>query len=491
MGQIGKNNDAKTLWAIIIIALFVRLIPAIISDNINHPDEIFQVMEQSHRIVYDYGIIPWEYRHDVRSWLVPGIMAVLLYPVKLLGLNQPDQYIPAIKVILAFISLAMVLAAYFLGKKLHSSKAGLLAALFTAIWYEMIYFSIHPLSDVWAGYFLIGAVAFGLYDDKNRNIILSAVLTVLAVAVRINLAPAAAAVALLLLIRFDKPARVVYVVIGLISLIAVGIFDWITLGGPFISYINYFGFDKEFYMAGPFGSAFSTEYILFLGFSSFFLYWVFFIGGFLSAKNARFLITVIIILLISHILIPAKEHEIDYRTVFAVIPLVLITGAIFVTNIRDKLGPEKIFNTIIIFIVITVSIFGAWAKLPGQEKVYEGKIYEVYNRSIFYRDPHLQSYRYLHDSENLRAVFDASDMWFRSGGFYYLHRDVPLYYRINRPPAPQYISHLITRDEIRDLRYYMKETSFNGINIYYREASSTDFTTDPDYDMNIYQPGID
>ena len=44
----------------------------------SHPDEIYQTQEQAHRLVYGYGIVPWEFRDGVRSWILPGLLALEL-----------------------------------------------------------------------------------------------------------------------------------------------------------------------------------------------------------------------------------------------------------------------------------------------------------------------------------------------------------------------------------------------------------------------------
>jgi len=38
-------------------------------------DEIFQTLEQGHRLAFGYGLVPWEFRVGARSWLLPGVIA--------------------------------------------------------------------------------------------------------------------------------------------------------------------------------------------------------------------------------------------------------------------------------------------------------------------------------------------------------------------------------------------------------------------------------
>jgi len=77
-----KPNPAVPNWAgwgapaaLYALALGLRLIPAIFYPGINHPDEVFQSLEQAHRLVFGYGAVPWEFEYGARSWLLPGMLA--------------------------------------------------------------------------------------------------------------------------------------------------------------------------------------------------------------------------------------------------------------------------------------------------------------------------------------------------------------------------------------------------------------------------------
>ncbi|HXM84854.1 MAG TPA: hypothetical protein VN899_03560, partial [Stellaceae bacterium] len=53
--------------ALYALALALRLIPAIGFPGLNHPDEVFQTLEQPHRLVFGYGVLPWEFEFGARS----------------------------------------------------------------------------------------------------------------------------------------------------------------------------------------------------------------------------------------------------------------------------------------------------------------------------------------------------------------------------------------------------------------------------------------
>ena len=58
------------LMFVFLVAFGLRLIPGVFSPAIAHVDEIFQSIEQGHRLVFGYGIVPWEFQYGARSWLL-------------------------------------------------------------------------------------------------------------------------------------------------------------------------------------------------------------------------------------------------------------------------------------------------------------------------------------------------------------------------------------------------------------------------------------
>src|SRR6266851_634794 len=57
------------LLAVLALALFLRLIFFHFSPSIYWADEIYQSQEPAHRLAYGPGIVTWEYRLGVRSWI--------------------------------------------------------------------------------------------------------------------------------------------------------------------------------------------------------------------------------------------------------------------------------------------------------------------------------------------------------------------------------------------------------------------------------------
>ena len=63
-------------------ALATRIILALVTRTFFQPDEYFQALEPAHNIVFDYGLITWE-------WLSPRPIRSIVYP----ALNVPIYWL--------------------------------------------------------------------------------------------------------------------------------------------------------------------------------------------------------------------------------------------------------------------------------------------------------------------------------------------------------------------------------------------------------------
>src|SRR3546814_14871069 len=53
---------AVAVAGIMVLGIVLR-IAATWPMSMHHPDEVIQYLEQAHRLVFGYGVIPWEYRY--------------------------------------------------------------------------------------------------------------------------------------------------------------------------------------------------------------------------------------------------------------------------------------------------------------------------------------------------------------------------------------------------------------------------------------------
>ncbi len=152
----------------------------------HHPDEIFQYLEQAHRLVFGYGFIPWEYREGMRSWLVPIALAG---PMWLGGMAAPTTlaYLVLPRMLVTLATLGIVWGAWSLGKRL-SRRHAIVAAFVAAIWFEQVFYASHTLTETMATAAAIPGIAL-LQSERRRSLAASGALLALAALVRFHYAP--------------------------------------------------------------------------------------------------------------------------------------------------------------------------------------------------------------------------------------------------------------------------------------------------------------
>lgn len=178
------RSDRTFLSMILLAAWLLRFLVAVLSPNVQWPDETYQVLEPAHRLVFGYGVISWEWANGLRSLTPPGLIAAFLLPAKYFDWDA-DIYLKIIDGALSLLSLSVVWVAFRSGRDRWDS---LVAAAPAALWCEMVLFAPHALFDVLA----TDALIPGLYlaNKEQRLVRLTAgVLLAFAVCLRPTLAP--------------------------------------------------------------------------------------------------------------------------------------------------------------------------------------------------------------------------------------------------------------------------------------------------------------
>lgn len=191
------------LSAILLLALTPRLV-ALATPSIIHPDEIFQYLEPAHRWLFGYGIVPWEAKYGIRSWLLPIIITV---PMALGDALAPEgtPYLLLPRLLAVAVSLSVPATAWVLGRRL-SPAHGILAAFVTATWAEFVVFAPHTLSEQFALAAIMPAAALLLVPaPRRRTLVAAGALLMLAGLFRFQYAPALAT--LLLCTAGRRPDR--------------------------------------------------------------------------------------------------------------------------------------------------------------------------------------------------------------------------------------------------------------------------------------------
>lgn len=212
-------------WALLALMAVFRVWLALRGHSIRHPDEIFQTIEQSHRLVFGYGIRPWEYREGLRWIGTPLLLAPPMLLARWLSLG-PSFYIPLTRAALALLSLLPFPIFFTLVRRRSGPAVALLACLLPLLWPESLDFVGSTLSEALVAPVLAAALALGLIvDPQSRALTLVslALLLLLSFSLRFHVAPAIGLTAIVALVRTGPPQRRVFLIalgLGLAGLVA-------------------------------------------------------------------------------------------------------------------------------------------------------------------------------------------------------------------------------------------------------------------------------
>src|SRR6185437_12055689 len=230
---------APEFWAVLIAAFGLRLGVALAVPNIHWPDEIYQVMEPAHRLVFGTGAVSWEWVAGIRSWLLPGAVAALMEVGRALGALPARINLP-VAVAFAAAGCVPVACAYRWGRA-PGRAAACAAAVVAATWIDLVYMSGHPLTEVAAADCLPAALYLGLkrggtFASRHR-LWLAGVLLGLTFVLRFHLGPALAVAAFGMcgVGRGAWPRWRAAIAGACAPVLAAALLDWATLGTPFQS----------------------------------------------------------------------------------------------------------------------------------------------------------------------------------------------------------------------------------------------------------------
>jgi GPI mannosyltransferase 3 len=213
------STDAIAGVVVFGVAIAARLLPVFVFPGINHPDEVFQTVEQAHRLVFGTGLVPWEFVYGTRSWVLPGTLAGLMAVASAFG-DGPDYYMPTIGLALAVLGAVSALCAFLWGKRFFGTAGGVIAGTLTAVWMDAVYFGARTLSDAVAAHILVIALYVSTPDRRalvtRRRAIAAGALLVLTGSLRVQLFPAIGLIGVWQLLTAFRHQRVAFVGSGLL-----------------------------------------------------------------------------------------------------------------------------------------------------------------------------------------------------------------------------------------------------------------------------------
>jgi hypothetical protein len=429
MRELMTRRHLWTLAAILGFAFAIRVIVALAMPNVVWPDEIFQSMEQGHRLAFGYGVVPWEFRAGARSWMLPGVLGGVMKVTSWVT-SSVTAYIGACAALLSAISLLPVWGAFRLGAREAGLRGGVVAGVIAATWFELVYFAPKALCEVVAGNLLaFGIVLVVLYrgtqPTRRQVIVLTAVLA-LASMLRIQLSVAAFTVFVMFGLRLSRELKRVAIATGAAVVLGAGMLDWATWGTPFHSYIENIRVNVVMGKSSNYGVA--SWYAYFAIYARIWGMWAAPILALavVGARRVPLLALGVGLVLLVHVPVAHKEYRFAYPAMLLVIMLAGVGAAILVAWFERRRGGR--FATLIAAGLVTVMLA---ASLSGAAGFHGSKtqIAKVWTSEQFHwhrRQGGLEAMRIIHDRPDVCGV-GLGMGWGDTGGYTYLHTHIPLY----------------------------------------------------------------
>ncbi|MEI7711847.1 MAG: hypothetical protein WCI94_10470 [Rhodospirillales bacterium] len=402
-----RSNDPKALAFVLVLGLAVRLWAYATHTYIAFPDETFQYLEPAHRLAFGSGVVTWEFIDGIRSWLLPGVVAAIMRGVAWID-PDPAVYIAVLRVFCILASLSIPYAGFRIAERHGGPHAGLAAGVLCALSPQAVYFAPVVMTDGLATDAAVLALALA------PRPLLAGVLFGLACTLRYQYAPILAAVALSQYWR-DRRALGPVVLAGVaVVLLALGVLDTLTWGTPFQSvWLNYLrngpqGFSKAM---GEQGWSFYLEYFLVAWGAATPVLLVLLVAG---ARRAPVVALAVVSVIGLHMLPAHKELRFILLASVA-IPILLALG---IDAMLRRLALR----------------WGGWPAHVGASSglallIAWGTLGRATGADDWHRDePMLRATAAARALDGVCGLAIRTIPVYRTGGYSYWHRDVPIYF---------------------------------------------------------------
>lgn len=406
--QAGQREVRRLFYVVLLLALIVRIGVAVKLPNLYWADEVFQTQEPAHSLAYGNGMMSWEFRTGARSWVFPGFLAAVMRATDWMGQGS-DGYLLGVTIVLCLISLSAVWFSFAWTNCVSGAAAAVVAATAAAFWYELIYYAPKAFSEVLAGNLLLPGLYLGHFADDGPRVrwrlFLASFFIGLACALRMQLAPVMI-LAAFFFCRKSWRERLVPVISGmLLPILCFGLVDFFTWSHLFQSYVTMLRFQATI------GGSWKPWYYFFV--RILFHYGPLIPFVCLGARRSPFLAWMLVAIVLPHSFVSHKE----WRFIYPAMPLMITLAAIGAAEVFYKLqarilAPQARYAAVAMSVVFFLLASSAMAAAFPWWKQHRGD---------------LMAFRALSHEPGVCGVALYLNPWWSSGGYTYLHRNVPVY----------------------------------------------------------------
>ena len=486
----GAGLERLALLAVLALAFALRAGSALALPNIYWPDEIFQTLEPAHRLLFGSGVVTWEWRTGARNWLFPGFLAGVMQLSAPFGPGSTG-YVAGTTLVLSAVGVLPAWAAWRVARRRAGAGPALLAAFACAVWCELVYFAPKALNEIAAGHLLVAAVALapqpGEAASPRRGFIAGLVFG-LAVALRPHLGPAVLAGIVFASRAQPQPRRgAAPLWLGAGAAFALGgIVDAFTWGVPFHSYVrnpfeNLVLARSLVYGTGPF-----YAYL-----RSFLRVWTFSFGAILAlfiwgARRHPLPALLAGVALLVHSAIPHKEYRFVYPVIVLVVWVAAVASAELAEDLRRRFPG---WRTRVLPIAALLWLLASLAAVPHLSTQHVPRGDAGRQDTLYWRryEGSKRSFTALSLRDDVCGVALLDLGWAYSGGYTYLHHDVPLFQlrdRADVSAVEPFANYLVSRRiDAPRLSGYTRERCWSWICLYRRPGPCE---PKPGYDLNAW-----
>jgi uncharacterized membrane protein YhaH (DUF805 family) len=402
---------ALALPSILVLGFALRIGAGLVQTHVLFFDETLQYFEQGHRLAFGSGIVPWEFADGVRSWLLPGLIALAMQATAWFS-DNPMLYVGLVRTLCAALSMVIVLIGYHGGDRVGGRRGAIVAGGFCAIWFDLVYFATGVMTEVLATHCAIAALYLGQGGRSTRRTFWVGALFGLAVCLRYQYAPPLLLAAIWQYRRDAGCWQWLFLGFTSVLLPFSGVLDAITWGAAFQSiWLNFArnSLDGVASVISREGSAYYVDYLmiallplpLLLGLAG------------VGARRFPALAIAAAATLVMHSVVPHKEVRFIYLTVAAMPILIGIGAAEVLRALSERYGARMTTFGAPGFLLCAAALswFIATGPLAPRWSFERGMVHAFL---AAHREPGLCGLQ-------VRDI----PAW-KAGGYTYLNRDVPL-----------------------------------------------------------------
>ena len=410
----GKNPNL--LWQLLLLlfslGLILRLFVALYYPSVYYPDEIFQTQEPAHALVYHYGVVTWEFRAGYRSWLLPGILSLVMRASAWTAQGS-QGYLTGVSVFLCLLSLSTVAFAFAWCYRAAGLVSALIGGVAAACWWELIFFAPKAFSEVVATNFLLAGTFIAVYGDGlalRRRLFFAGVLSGVAVGLRFQLAPAIGILFVYTCGRQWKQRWLPMIAGAAAVALLLGALDAYTWSFPFQSTILHV---ESGILGKHMGPHFSISpwsfYFVMLGRYAGPLLAL----AILGMRRSPLLVWMTLAIWIPHSFIAHKE----YRFIYPSLPLLITLAGLGMGDVVNGVSRS----------IRPLRSAAAMGVLGGGIFVLSSVAYASHTQRWTSNAANLHAFKRLSTKQDVCGVGLYGVLWENSGGYTYLHQPVPLF----------------------------------------------------------------